>query len=153
MGDVSLSTKRSVDDKLMVRKRHDKQLLRKDDFGMDTIDELTVLIKNFCEARDWDQFHNPKDLAIGLSTESNELLDLFRFKTEEQMKEMMASEAKRTEIGNELADIFFFLLRFAQMNHFDLKDCLEKKMAYNDQRYAVDKVKGKNLKYNEIEEN
>lgn len=120
---------------------------------MDTIEELTSLIKAFCEARDWDQFHNPKDLAIGLSTESNELLDLFRFKTEEQMKEMLSSEAKRIEIGNELADIFFFLLRFAQMNDFDLKECLTNKMAYNNQRYAVDKVKGKNLKYTEIEEN
>lgn len=120
---------------------------------MDTLEELTTLIKTFCEARDWDQFHTPKDLAIGLSTESNELLDLFRFKTAEQMKEMLADEHKRDEIGSELADVFFFLLRFAQMNGFDLKDCLERKMAYNDKRYAVEKIKGKNLKYTELEDN
>lgn len=120
---------------------------------MDTIEELTTLIKEFCEARDWDQFHTPKDLAIGLSTESNELLDLFRFKTDEQMKTMMADAAKREEIGSELADVFFFLLRFAQMNGFDLKDCLERKIAYNDKRYAVEKIKGKNLKYTELSDN
>ena len=119
---------------------------------MNTLDELTQLIQTFCEARDWDQFHTPKDLAIGLSTESNELLDLFRFKTTEQMEEMLVDDTKRAEIGSELADIFFFLLRFAQMNHFDLKNCLEKKMEYNNKRYAVEKVKGKNLKYTELDD-
>ena len=52
---------------------------------MDTLEYLTKEVQKFCEDRDWDQFHGPKDLAIGLSTESNELLDLFRFKSEEQM--------------------------------------------------------------------
>ena len=56
---------------------------------MDTLEYLTKEVQKFCEDRDWDQFHGPKDLAIGLSTESNELLDLFRFKSEEQMGEMM----------------------------------------------------------------
>ena len=51
-----------------------------------TIQELTVMVKKFCEERDWDQFHNPKDLAIGISTEANELLDIFRFKSDEDMK-------------------------------------------------------------------
>ena len=69
------------------------------------------------------------------------------------MKEMLADVHKRDEIGSELADVFFFLLRFAQMNGFDLKDCLERKMAYNDKRYAVEKIKGKNLKYTELEDN
>jgi len=119
---------------------------------MDKIDELTAYIAKFCQDRDWDQFHNPKDLAIGLSTESNELLDLFRFKTSEQMAEMMSDKIKRKEIANELGDIFFFLIRFAQRNHFDLTQCVKDKMAYNEKRYAVEKVKGKNLKYNEYDE-
>lgn len=79
---------------------------------MDNIASMKKAVQEFCEARDWDQFHNPKDLAIGLSTESNELLDLFRFKDSEQMKEMMKNPTKREEISEELADIFFFLLRF-----------------------------------------
>ena len=53
-----------------------------------TVEDLKNLVKNFCEQRDWDQFHNPKELAIGISTEANELLQIFRFKNEEQMKEL-----------------------------------------------------------------
>ncbi|MCF0155503.1 MAG: nucleotide pyrophosphohydrolase [Veillonella sp.] len=119
---------------------------------MDRTDELMAYIADFCKKRDWDQFHNPKDLAIGLSTEANELLDIFRFKTDAQMKAMMEDPEKRKEISGELADVFFFILRFAQMNDFDLFQCVADKMAYNEERYAVEKVKGKNLKYTEYEE-
>ena len=116
---------------------------------MSDIDYLTKLIQAFCSERDWDQYHNPKDLAIGLSTEANELLDIFRFKSQEDMTEMMNDPEKREAISEELADVFLFLLRFAQTNHFDLKKALESKLVLNDKKYPVDKVKGKNLKYNE----
>lgn len=110
---------------------------------------LQEIIKRFCQERDWDQFHNPKDLAIGLSTESNELLDIFRFKSIKQMEELMKDEQSKEHIAEELGDIFFFLLRFAQMNHFDLVNCLMDKMEKNNKKYPADKVKGKNLKYTE----
>lgn len=116
---------------------------------MDTLGSLEELVKNYCEERDWSKFHNPKDLAIGLSTESNELLDLFRFKDIAQMDEMLKDLEKRNAIGEELADIFFFLLRFSNMYDFDLNACLRKKMIENAEKYPVEKVKGKNLKYNE----
>lgn len=116
---------------------------------MKNLDELTKEVKEFCELRDWDQFHNPKDLAIGLSTEANELLDLFRFKSEQQMKEMMKSQEKRTQISEELGDVFFFLLRFGQLYGFDLKQVLEDKMEKNNKKYPKELVKGKNLKYSE----
>lgn len=113
------------------------------------IDKLMNMVKIFCTERDWDQFHNPKDLAIGLSTESNELLDLFRFKTEEQMQEMMNDKKKRECISEELSDIFFFLLRFSQMYKFDMENGLIDKIKKNDSKYPLDKVKGKNQKYTE----
>ena len=113
-----------------------------------SIEELTQIIKEFCEARDWDQYHNPKDLAIGLSTESNELLDIFRFQNEEQMKEIMNSN-KKEHVEEEIADIFFFVLRFAQMNNIHLTDALLKKLEKNNKKYPVELVKGKNKKYNE----
>jgi NTP pyrophosphatase (non-canonical NTP hydrolase) len=116
---------------------------------MDDIASMKKAVQEFCEARDWDQFHNPKDLAIGLSTESNELLDLFRFKDSEQMKEMMKNPAKREEISEELADIFFFLLRFSQMYGFDMEQGLQDKIRKNGEKYPVEKAKGSNLKYNE----
>lgn len=113
-----------------------------------TITELIKQVQDFCEARDWDQFHNPKDLAIGLSTESNELLDIFRFKTEEQMKTIMNS-SKREHVEEELADVFFFVLRFAQMNNIDLSEILNMKMAKNNKKYPIEKARGSNKKYNE----
>jgi NTP pyrophosphatase (non-canonical NTP hydrolase) len=115
-----------------------------------TISELKEIVKKFCEERDWDQFHNPKDLAIGISTEANELLELFRFKSESNINSMMSDLKKRTEIGEELADILYFTLRFAQMNNFDLSEELKRKIMKNNERYPVSKAKGSNKKYNEV---
>ena len=113
-----------------------------------TLEELKNEVKNFCEKRDWDQFHNPKELAIGISTEANELLQIFRFKSEEDMKKMMESE-KREEIEEELADVLYFVLRFAQMNNIDLSSAVLNKIEKNDKKYPADKAKGCNKKYNE----
>lgn len=114
------------------------------------MNELIDMIKSFCQERDWDQFHNPKDLAIGISTEANELLDLFRFKSDEQMKQMMSDEHSRERIEEEIADVFFFVLRFAQMNDLDLEKCIKNKLYKNSLKYPVDKCKGKNLKYSDL---
>lgn len=113
------------------------------------INELVKMVQDFCEARDWDQFHNPKDLAIGISTEANELLDLFRFKSIKQMKEIFNSP-KREKVEEELADVFFFVLRFAQMNHIDLAEILTNKIEKNGRKYPVEKAKGSNKKYSEF---
>ena len=115
-----------------------------------TIYDLEQKIKLFCEERDWDQFHNPKDLAIGISTEANELLDIFRFKTNEQMVRMFQDSVIKENIEDEIADVLFFILRFAQMNHLDLEQCLNDKLVKNAKKYPVDRIKGKNLKYTEI---
>ncbi|MDU1404019.1 MULTISPECIES: nucleotide pyrophosphohydrolase [Clostridium] len=113
------------------------------------IQELKDIIKQFCDDRDWEQFHNPKDLAIGLSTEANELLSLFRFKNEDEMKEIFANPKKREDIEDETADVFFFLLRFAQMYGIDLEDALKRKIEKNNKKYSVEKFKGSNKKYSE----
>lgn len=115
-----------------------------------TIEELKRTVEEFCEERDWNQFHNPKDLAIGISTEANELLDIFRFKSEEDMRKIFADTTKRNHVEEELADTFFFILRFAQMNSIDLCKILDNKLVQNDKKYPVEKIKGKNLKYTEL---
>lgn len=115
-----------------------------------TIGQLTDMVRKFCEVRDWDQYHNPKDLAIGISTEANELLDIFRFKSEKEMREMFQNKQIKEHIEDEIADTFFFLLRFAQMNHLDLGKCMTDKLEKNNIKYPVEKIKGKNLKYTEI---
>jgi NTP pyrophosphatase (non-canonical NTP hydrolase) len=115
-----------------------------------TIQELIHKVQHFCEERDWDQFHNPKDLAIGISTEANELLDIFRFKSEEQMQEVFRDASKRKHIEEELADTLFFILRFAQMNEIDIDKALDEKIEKNNKKYPIERIKGSNLKYTEI---
>ena len=66
--------------------------------------ELTSWVRQFVEERDWDQFHTPKDLAIGLSVEAAELLEHFRFRSDEEIEDRLRDEARRAEIGHELAD-------------------------------------------------
>ncbi len=114
------------------------------------IQDLKTRVQAYCEARDWDQFHNPKELAIGAITEASELLEHFRFKSEDEMKKMFSEPKKREAIEEELADVFFFLLRFAQMNNIDLSAALRGKLAKNELKYPVEKSKGSNKKYNEF---
>ena len=110
---------------------------------------LKEAVRNFCEERDWDQFHPAKDLAIGLSTESNELLDLFRFKTDAAIAEKMQTREFKEKVSDELADVFFFVLRFAQMNEIDLAESLLQKIEKNKVKYPIETAKGSNKKYNE----
>jgi NTP pyrophosphatase (non-canonical NTP hydrolase) len=108
---------------------------------------LQTQVQAFCEARDWDQFHNVKDLVIGLSTESNELLQMFRFRSEAECDQIMID--KRQAVEEEMADVLYYLLRMAQLYQIDLLDAFQAKMQQNEQKYPQEKVKGKNLKYNE----
>lgn len=110
---------------------------------------LQKMIKDFCEARDWDQFHTAKDLAIGISTEANELLDLFRFKSEKEILKKLKDKKYKEKVEQELADVFFFVLRFSQMNNINLSKSLSAKMELNNKKYPVEKAKGSNKKYNE----
>ena len=112
--------------------------------------ELKEKIKKFCEERDWDQFHGAKDLAIGIITESSELLEHFRFRSEKEIEEMFKNPEKKQHISEEMADILYFLLRLAQKYNIDIAEELEKKMEKNEKRYPLDKSKGSNKKYSEL---
>jgi NTP pyrophosphatase (non-canonical NTP hydrolase) len=116
---------------------------------MNEMVELSTLIKNFCDARDWDQFHSPKEISIAMTIEASELLDLFRFKSDEQIRELLATPASREKVSDELADVFYWLLRFAQCEGFDLGEALRAKMKKNEAKYPVEKARGSNKKYNE----
>ena len=114
------------------------------------LQQLKEIVKQFCEARDWDRYHNPKDLAICIITEASELLEQFRFKSEEEMHAMFKDTKKRQAISEEVADIFYFLLRLAQKYDLDLATVLQKKMEQNNAKYPVEKARGSNKKYNEL---
>ncbi len=111
-----------------------------------TLGELKSRVQEFCEKRDWDPFHNPKDLAIGLVTEASELLEEFRFLTPEQVQKKLHDEEGRRALADEMADTFFFLLRCSQMWGIQLTEAFETKIAKNERKYPADLFKGKNHK-------
>lgn len=120
---------------------------------MDNSTQLSALknmVQKFCEDRNWDQFHGPKDLAIGAVTESSELLEIFRFVKDQDCEALLQDQSRRAEISDELADIFFFVLRFAQKNNFDLTQVLSQKMKKNEAKYPIEKSYGKNTKYTQL---
>src|ERR1700677_1739483 len=97
-----------------------------------TVNQLKKLVQKFCEIRDWDQYHGPKDLSIGIVTEAAEVLDHFRFKTETEGRAYLKNPKKRLEVEREVADTLFMLLRFAQMADTDLSQALTRKRVIND---------------------
>lgn len=115
-----------------------------------TLADLDKIVRLFCEERDWNQFHNIKDLSIALSIEASELLELFRWKETGQLQALLENAAKKEAIEDEVADILFFILRIAQTSNIDLAKALERKIAKNALKYPVDKAKGSSKKYNEL---
>ncbi len=111
-----------------------------------TFETLKKQVQHFCEERGWDPYHNGKELAIGAVTEASELLEHFRFQSSSQVEEILKNEDKRQAIGEELADVLFFLLRFSQRYQFDLSDCFARKMQKNDRKYPADQFFGQNHK-------
>ena len=115
-----------------------------------TVSRMKDLVREFCEERDWDQYHNPKDLAIGMVTESSELLDIFRFKSSEDIEAIMADPVRSAHVKEELSDVLYVTLRFAQMNGLDLYTELVRKIGIDGEKYPVEKSRGRNLKYDEL---
>ena len=112
--------------------------------------ELKEMVRRFSEERDWDKFHNAKDLAIGIVTEASELLDTFRFKSEIEVDELFRNEISAKGIRDELADVFYFALRLAQRYDIDISESLKEKIELNAKRYPIDRAKGSNKKYTEF---
>ena len=115
---------------------------------MDTIAALTSEIRAFRDARDWMQFHNPKELAVAITAEAGELLQHFVWQNREQSERRVV--ARRAEIESEIADVAILLFELADNCGIDLAAAMRAKLARNEERYPVDKAKGSNAKYNEL---
>lgn len=109
---------------------------------MTDIELLINKLIQFNEARDWDQFHNPKDLAIAINIEAGELLELFLWKKPD--------EANIEKVKEEIADILAFTLLIAHKYDFDVRQIVLDKIAENDKKYPVNKAKGTAKKYDEL---
>lgn len=111
-------------------------------YSMKDWNQLTDLLLQFREERNWAQFHNAKDLALAISIEASELNELFLWK--------QAKEADRGKLKEEVADILSFLLLLAHEEKLDLDQIVRDKIAQNALKYPVDKAKGNAKKYTDL---
>ncbi len=107
----------------------------------DSIKQLSRQLLQFAEARNWEQFHSPKNLSMALIAEAAELIEHFQWLTPEQSENLPAEQL--AEVRMELADIQIYLLRIAQRLDIDVIEAAREKMAINERRFPVDKVYGK----------
>lgn len=109
---------------------------------MSDIKEIIEALIKFRNERDWEQFHNPKDLAVALNIEAGELLENFLWKSHD--------EANQEKVKEELADVLAYSFLLAEKYGFDIKNILLEKIKKNAEKYPVDKAKGTAKKYNEL---
>jgi NTP pyrophosphatase (non-canonical NTP hydrolase) len=114
-----------------------------------TLGELTRLVLEFRDARDWKQFHNPKDQALSLVLEAAELLELMQWRNGAELHEHLRQT--RDRVGEELADVLGWLLLLAHDLEIDLAAAFSRKIELNSRKYPVDKAKGSPRKYTELQ--
>jgi NTP pyrophosphatase (non-canonical NTP hydrolase) len=110
--------------------------------------KLLKQIIDFRNARDWKQFHNPKDLAISLSLEASEVLEHFQWKSKEEIEEYI--KTYKNHIGEELMDVLYWVLLLSSDLNINIEKAFKMKMQKNAKKYPVKKVKGKHTKYNKL---
>ena len=116
-----------------------------------SIAELTTLVRSFADNRDWQQFHTARNLVLALVGETGELAAEFQWIGDDNIVNALREADKREAVGSELADVFIYLLRLADVIGIDLAGELKKKIAINDKRYPVNKAKGSAAKYTAYE--
>lgn len=117
---------------------------------MSELKKLQDELLEFAKARDWEQFHCPKNLAMALIVEAAELVEHFQWLTNEQSNHL--SEETRELVRYEMADVLIYLLRLSERLDIDLLDAARQKMVLNNRRYPVEKARGSSRKYTEYQD-
>jgi dCTP diphosphatase len=115
-----------------------------------SLEKLTEFVRNFVRERDWEQFHTPKNLVMALAGEVGELTELFQWLTTDESKAVMRDEKKAEAVRDELADVFVYTMRLADVLGIDLDQAVRNKMQKNAAKYPVDRAKGKAVKYTDL---
>jgi len=115
---------------------------------MSDIERFSKRILDYRNARDWKQFHTPKDMAISLVLEATEVLEHFQWKNEEDIENYLKDN--KDKLGEELADVFYWVLLMCHDLGLDIEAVFEKKMEKNEAKYPVEKFRGKSDKYNKL---
>lgn len=122
-----------------------KELQANSTQSADSINQLRARINQFVEARNWAQFHSPKNLAMAMIVEAGEVVEHFQWMTEQESRNL--SDETKEKVGQELSDTFVYLLRIAEVCEIDLIKAANKKIDLNAEKYPIEKVKGSNAKY------
>lgn len=112
--------------------------------------DLKERIRAFAQARDWEQFHAPKNLAMALAAEVGELMEHFLWIDAEESRCLGDDRSKQEEVADELADVLIYALRFADVAGIDPAQAVLAKLSRNEERYPVEKAKGSSAKYDQL---
>ncbi len=124
-------------------------MFQRNNYMKNQINELKNEVIAFIQERDWEQFHNPKDLTQALTIEASELSELFLWVSQENSYETV--KEKREAVSDEMADIFAYLLSLSNVTGIDLEEALKNKIEKNRKKYPADKVRGSSKKYTEYQ--
>ena len=116
---------------------------------MSDLDDLRQRLRTFAAARDWEQFHTPKNLSMALIAEAAELVEHFQWLTEAESAAL--SDEQRAAVALELADVLLYLVRIADRLGIDLYPAAVRKLAINEARYPADAVRGSAKKYSDAD--
>ena len=105
--------------------------------GRTTVGELREAVARFIAARDWEQFHTPKNLGMSIAIEAAEIMEHFQWLTIEESKELVKEPEKRAEVADELADVVIYCLSFANCAEIDVSEAVLKKLARNETRFPA----------------
>ncbi len=114
----------------------------------DALQPLAQRLEQFAQARDWQQFHSPKNLASALVVEAGELLEHFQWLTEEQSRNLESD--KKQAVAHEMADVLLYLVQLSSALGIDLMEAAQRKMEINAQKYPVEQARGSSKKYDEL---
>lgn len=112
-----------------------------------TVSDLITRIRDFADARDWGQFHSPKNLSMALAGEVGELLAELQWLNDSEVAESLATPDARQRLESEFADVLIYLLRFADVCQIDPAAAVLAKLAQNETRYPADRARGSMAKY------
>jgi NTP pyrophosphatase (non-canonical NTP hydrolase) len=122
--------------------------MQSEDRDADSLQVLTNRILQSRRERDWGQFHNVKDMAVSLSLEAAELLELTQWRNGEELNAYLAQS--KEAVGHELADVLYWTLLIAHDLDIDLREAFVRKMSINESKYPVGKARGSSRKYTEL---
>ena len=112
------------------------------------ISDIKKRLAQFASARNWDQFHSPKNLSMALAAEAAELLEIFQWLTDEQARDIVHDEKEMAQIRQEIADVMIYLIRLADKLDVNIEHAVLDKIALNEKKYPIALAKDNAVKYN-----